>query len=106
MNIRFLPFDASQTTYCDRTIKSSRCHEMPIWEFEVDENNSYDKDYPDKDDYHEYYDEFDGVPKPKFWSEQSEKYSSLYFQDSDNCIKEIFFRRAVKTTLRIHFKSR
>ena len=74
MNIRFLPFDASQTADCDGIIKSPDCHEMPIWENEINEDNFYDIQYPDKDDYHEYFDYTKYESKPKFWSERTKKY--------------------------------
>ena len=73
MNIRFLPFDASQTASCDGSIKSADCHEMPIWESEIEADNYYDTDYPDEDDYHETYDFVQYKSKPKFWSERTKK---------------------------------
>ena len=67
--IKRLPFDASQTVFCDRTIPGCKptstfncenykfkmyCSKMPIWENEApDELRFFDEQQDDSDDYHE-----------------------------------------------------
>ena len=59
--------------------KSPSCHQMPVWESDIETDNSFDINYPDTDDYHEYFDYDDYEYKPKFWTEPSKRSDLNHF---------------------------
>ena len=93
--IKRLPFDASQTLFCDKirpgcepeTSKRCKnrdfgrsCHEMPVWENEApDDVNDYDKTQNDDDFYHEYQYDNGNVQNVVFWKDIDPSKPPKYF---------------------------
>ena len=93
--IKRLPFDASQTLFCDQTrpgcepVNSRRCrnsefgkacHQMPIWEDEAPvDARDFDQTQNDDDFYHEYQYDDGKISNVLFWEDLGISKTSKYF---------------------------